>query len=185
MCFLCWPFQLNLCFDLQFECGIIDIFNALIAAMGFGFAIYQFIKQNVYNRLSTAEQNNKNWYLSVLVIPQLERINNYFDETVCQLKELKNEMDDNNLILRAQEQRKQNDKISAFLAPLEAEISSYDNALREKISELELSLQDEITKIISDTSVEPTGIERRVMEYKGKLIGLLYQPIQRGEQLNT
>lgn len=173
-----WPFHLNLGFNLQFECGIMDVVNALIAALGFGFAIYQFKKQNEDNRVSTAEQNNKNWYLSVLVIPQLERINNYFDETVSALKELKENMNFDDLLLRAQEQGRQKDNVSAFLAPLEASISSYDNALREKISELEMSLQDEITNLIGDANVEPTDLERRVMEFKGKLIGLLYQPIR-------
>ena len=93
------------------------------------------------------------------------------------MKALKNGTDYSNLLLRAQEQGRQKDKVSAFLAPLEAEISSYDNILREKISELELALQDEITKLIGDVNVEPADMERRVMEYKGKLIGLLYQPI--------
>jgi hypothetical protein len=159
-----------------------DIINALIAVLGFGFAIYQFKKQNEDNRKSTIEQNSKNWYLSVLVIPQIERVNKYFDDTVREIKDLKKGMDYSNLLLRAQEQGRQKDKVSAFLAPLEAEISSYDSVLRGEISELELALQDEITKIIGDVNVEPADLERRVMEYKGKLIGLLYQPINNSKE---
>lgn len=177
MLLLCWPFHFNLGFNLQFECGIMDIINALIAALGFGFAIYQFKKQNEDNRISTADQNNKNWYLSVLVIPHLERINVFFEETVKALKVLKENMDNTDLLQRSREQRFHNDNINAFFAPLEASMASYNERMRSTISDLGLALQDEVTKIISDSNVEPADLERRVMEYKGQLIGLLYQPI--------
>ena len=174
----CLPFHLNVGFNLTFECGIMDIINALIAALGFGFAIYQFKKQNEDNRKSTIEQNNKNWYLSVLVIPQLERINIFFEETVCALKDLKTGLNNADLLQRAKEQRNHNDKISAFFAPLEASMASYNESMRSSISNLGLAFQDEVTNIIGDPNIEPAVLERRVMEYKGKLIGLLYQPIQ-------
>lgn len=174
----CLPFHLNLGFNLQFECGIMDVVNALIAALGFGFAIYQFKKQNEDNRVSTKEQNNKNWYLSVLVIPQLERINIFFEETVKNLKQLKTGMDNNDLLKRAKEQRQHNDNISAFFAPLEASMASYNNDMRCGISNLGLALQDEVTEIIGTSDIDPSDLERRVMEFRGKLIGLLYQPIR-------
>lgn len=49
--------------------------------------------------------------------------------------------------------------------------------MRSSISNLGLALQDEVTNIIGTSDVDPSDLERRVMEYKGKLIGLLYQPI--------
>ncbi len=173
----CLPFFFNVGFNLHFECGIMDIINSFIAILGFLFAIYQFREQNEENRKSIVEQNNKNWYLTVLVIPQLERINNFFDVLVQDLKEYKKNTNNNDLLLRAKEQMKQKEKISAFFAPLEASISSYDNVLREKISNLGLSLQDETTNIISEANLDISVLESRVIEHKGKLIGLLYQPI--------
>lgn len=154
-----------------------DIVDAIIAIFGFGFAIFQFIKQNEENRNSTNEQNNKNWYLSVLVIPHLERINNFFEDLVRRLKDLKKRGNDGDLLVIAKEQLEQKESVTAFFSPLEAEIASYDIDLRNEISDLGLSLQDDLTNIIGDPSIDPSELERRVMEYKGKLIGLLYKPI--------
>lgn len=172
-----WPIHLNLGFILQFECGIMDIINAIIAILGFVFAIYQFTRQNQENRKSNIEQNNKNWYLSVLVIPQLERINLFFEETVGSLKTLKDTIDNTDLLLRAKEQRVYNEKISAFFSPLEASFASYNETLRKSISDLGLALQDEVTKIVGEEGLDNTEIERRIMSFKGLLISIMYRPI--------
>ena len=173
-----WPSHFNLSFSWNFECSIVDILNMLIALFGFGFAIYTFWKQSKENRETTIDQNNKNWYLSVLVIPCLDRINLFFDEMVNTIKDLKRGMDNTDLVLRAKEQCNNKEKISAFFAPLEASFSTYDNTIRESISNLCLALQDEVTNIISDGNVNSTDIERRIMGYKGTLISVLYKPIK-------
>ena len=93
-------------------------------------------------------------------------------------KDLKTGLNNADLLQRAKEQRNHNDNISAFFAPLEASMASYNESMRSSISNLGLAFQDEVTNIIGDPNIEPAVLERRVMEYKGKLIGLLYQPIQ-------
>lgn len=171
------PLHFNVGLNINLDCSIVDIINMLIALFGFGFAIYQFWKQNKENREITIDQNNKNWYLSVLVIPHLDRINVFFDSILQSLKELKRTMNTNNLVLRAKEQGEYKDKVSAFLTPIEATMSSYDNSIRESIAELCLALQDEVTKIISDENITANDIENRIMKYKGELIAVLYRPI--------
>lgn len=172
-----WPFHFNLGFNLQLDCAVMDIVNTIVAILAFIFAVYQFIKQNKENRETTIDQNKKNWYLSVLVIPYLERTNTFFEDLVESLKNLKTTQININLILRAKEQMSYKEKIGAFFAPLEASIASYDQTLRQDISDLGLALQDEVTKLLSDTNIEPSELERRIMEYKGNLIGILYRPI--------
>lgn len=156
-----------------------DILSFFVAIVGVVLAIWQFKRQNTLNRETTIDQNNKNWYLTALVIPYLDRINVFFDGLVASIKELKRGMDNTNLFLRAKEQGKYNDQISAFFAPIEATMSSYgDKDLCERISALGLSLQDEVTKVISEANNTSADIERRIMKFKGELIGILYKPIQ-------
>lgn len=45
-------------------------------------AYYQFTKQNQENRRLQKEQNEKNWYISVIVIPQLSSINSMFESLI-------------------------------------------------------------------------------------------------------
>lgn len=155
-----------------------DILSVIVAIAGVILAIWQFRRQNVLNRKTTIDQNNKNWYLTALVIPYLDRINVFFDGLVASIKELKNGMNNTDLLLRAKEQQKYNDQISASFSPIEATMSSYDEDLGDSISALGLSLQDEVTIIISDANVTPAEIERRIMHFKGELIGILYKPMQ-------
>lgn len=175
----CWPIHFNMGLDLQFECYIMDILSVIVAIVGVVLAICQFRRQNTLNRKTTIDQNNKNWYLTALVIPYLDRINFFFDGLVASIKDLKSGMDNTDLLLRAKEQRNYNDQISAFFSPIEATFSSYDQVLCKSISALGLLLQDEVTNVISDANVTPADIERRIMNYKGKLIGILYEPIKR------
>ncbi len=177
MCY--WPIHFNLGINWSFECSFVDVLNIIVAISGFVFAIYQFIHQNTENRKTIIDQNNKNWYLSVLVIPYLDRINAFFDELVNSIKELKKGMDNTDLILRAKEQCDNKEKVSSFFSPIEATLASYDDSIRECVSNLGLSLQDEVTNIISEASIEPTQIENRIMGFKGKLIGILYRPIRK------
>lgn len=155
-----------------------DILSVIVAIAGVVLAICQFRRQNILNRETTIDQNNKNWYLTALVIPYLDRINVFFDGIVASIKELKSGMNNTNLFLRAKEQRNYNEQISAFFSPIEATMSSYDQGLCESISALGLSLQDEVTKIISDANVTSAEIERKIMHFKGELIGILYKPMQ-------
>ena len=176
-----WPVHFSFGFSWNFECSIVDILNILIALLGFRFSIYTFWKQNKENRKTTIDQNNKNWYLSVLVIPYLDRINVFFDDLVNAIKELKKGGDNNDLILRAKEQCDNKEKVGAFFAPIEATLASYDDFLRECVFNLGLRLQDEVTNIISEANIEPIEIECRIMAFKGTLIGILYRPIKSDE----
>ena len=172
-----WPFHFNLGFNLQLDCAVMDIVNTIVTILAFIFAVIQFVKQNEENRKTTIEQNKKNWYLSVLVIPYLEHTNAFFEELVESLKNLKTTQNNTNLILLAKEQMSYKEKIEAFIAPLEASIASYDKTIRQDISNLGLALQDEVTKLLSDANIHPSELERRIMEHKGNLIGVLYRPI--------
>lgn len=182
--FCSWPIHFNVGINLQLNCSFIDILNTLIALGGIIFAIYQFAHQNKENRKITIDQNNKNWYLSVLVIPNLDRINQFFDEVVSTLKDICGKTGNNDLVLRAKEQYNAKDKVIAFFTPLEAALSSYDATIRQGLFDLGLSLQDEVTNIIEEKCIDPTEIEKRIMNYKGQLIGILYQPIK-GQEKNT
>lgn len=177
-CDFLWPIYIGIGFNFQFDSNIMDVVNIIVAIAGFGFAIYQFICQNKENRKQIEDQNNKNWYLSVLVIPQIERINVFFDKSVEIIKDLKVKIEEHDLLACTRAQRENNERVEAFFSPLEASMSSFDDSIQKAISELELGLQDEMTKMIGDNSLDNSEIERRVMVFKGKLIDTLYRPIR-------
>jgi len=173
-----WPFRVFVGCNLSFDFNIMDIVNTIIAIGGFGFGIYQFIQQNRKNRESTKEQNEKNWYLSVLVIPQMERINVFFETIVEKIKSLNNNQNNHDLLRLAEEQTTIKESVEAFFSPLEAAMKSFDSELSENISTIEQDLQDEIVNIVDKRCSNSADIERRIMEYKGNLISALYHPIK-------
>lgn len=61
-------------FVFNFDIPIIDFFGNLLTILGFGLAWWQFKIQSEENRKSQKNQNEKNWYISVIVIPQLNGI---------------------------------------------------------------------------------------------------------------
>lgn len=155
-----------------------DVVNTIIAIGGFCFGIYQFIHQNKKNRASTKEQNEKNWYLSVLVIPQMERINIFFEEAVEKVKAINNN-NTSDMIQRAKDLTAIKESIEVFFSPLEAAMKSFDPNLSESISNIEQNLQDEITNLVDRKCSNSADIERKIMEYKGNLISALYHPIKK------
>lgn len=68
--------------NVSFEIPIFDAIGNVLTAIGLWGAYYQFTKQNQENRRLQKEQNEKNWYISVIVIPQLSSINSMFEEGV-------------------------------------------------------------------------------------------------------
>lgn len=163
--------------NVNLNYSLMDVINTVIAAGGFSFAIYQFVHQNRKNRVLIMEQNEKNWYLSVLVIPQMERINVFFENCVEKTKALNIDGDDD-MLHRSKELTTIKESVEAFFSPLEAAMKSFDHNLSSNISDIEQCLEDTITKIIDAKSYNSVDIERKIMEYKGKLISALYKPIK-------
>lgn len=113
--------------NVSFEIPIFDAIGNVLTAIGLWGAYYQFTKQNQENRRLQKEQNEKNWYISVIVIPQLSSINSMFESLIENVdqsyKQLKFKPD---LIDQAARQSESKEIISSSLSHVQQMVSSYD-----------------------------------------------------------
>ena len=172
----------NACyFHLSFN----EVITILLSVAGIGLAIYQFILQMKKNREEQISANRKNWYLTVIVVPQLDSINQFYhaliDKLIDDIQSL-NGSTPNDLVKLSQMQADEKDEINAFFDHLQSLVKSYDIDLSIRMSEIVLDLEDCVTIILSDCffdiiSFSPTEIRRKLLLNKKDIIALLYSGI--------
>lgn len=168
-------------FVFNFDIPIIDFIGNLLTILGFILAWWQFKKQSEENRKSQKNQNEKNWYISVIVIPQLNGINIFFEElekgVFRSYTDLHQKKD---YIKQAQFQRANKEMISSSLTHFQQMVVSFDDQLGHKISELVEQLQDCVTEITeSSANLTKADIRGKLLEFKGKLISELFNVVKK------
>ena len=168
-------------FVFNFDIPIIDFLGNLLTILGFILAWWQFKKQSEENRKSQKNQNEKNWYISVIVIPQLNGINNLFEDLVEKVfysyTDLHQKKD---YIKQAQFQRANKEIISSSLTHFQQMVVSFDDQLGHKISEMVDKLQDCVTKITeSSDNLTKADIRGKILEFKGELISELFNVVKK------
>ena len=163
--------------NVSFEIPIFDVIGNVLTAIGLWGAYYQFTKQNQENSRLQKEQNEKNWYISVIVIPQLSSINSMFESLIENVdqsyKQLKFKPD---LIDQAARQSESKEIISSSLSHVQQMVSSYDREGGLKISEIIDEIQDCVTKIIGSAhGISKNEIREQLLNYNGKLISALFE----------
>ena len=168
-------------FVFNFDIPIIDFLGNLLTILGFILAWWQFKKQSEENRKSQKNQNEKNWYISVIVIPQLNGINNLFEDLVEKVfysyTDLHQKKD---YIKQAQFQRANKEIISSSLTHFQQMVVSFDDQLGHKISEMVDKLQDCVTKITeSSDNLTKADIRGKILEFKGELISEVFNVVKK------
>lgn len=163
--------------NLSFEIPIFDAIGNVLTAIGLWGAYWQFTKQNQENRRLQKEQNEKNWYISVIVIPQLSCINSMFETLISKVaqsyKQLKLQQ---NLIEQATLQNESKEIISSSLSHVQQMVVSYDREVSHEISEIIDEIQDCVTNIIGSTQeFSKNEIREQLLNYNGKLISALFE----------
>ena len=175
-------------FYLSLDLNLFDAIDNILTIFALGLAYWQFTKQNEenrnlqkrqneVNRALQKQQNEKNWYISVIVIPQMDKINTLFHELVKAVKEgcTSIEATPNDFVLMATKQKECKSLIESYLEHIIQLVSSYDRSTGSKISEIEMELQDEATKMIEARNLQESEIRSRVLAYNGRLIATLFQ----------
>lgn len=172
-------------FHLSFN----EVLTLFLSIVGICVAIYQFIRQMNKNREEQLSANRKNWYLTVIVVPQLESINLFYhtliDKLIADIQFLNN-ANSKNLVQLSQTQADIKDEINAFFDHLQSLVKSYDIGLSRRMSDVVLDLEDCVTIILSDcffdiTSFSTTEIRRKLLLNKKDIISLLYTGINNKE----
>ena len=175
-------------FYLSLDLNLFDAIDNLLTICALCLAYWQLKKQNEenrklqkhqneVNRALQKQQNEKNWYISVIVIPQMDKINTLFHKLIKAVKEgcASIEATPNDIVLVATKQKECKSLIASYLEHIIQLVSSYDGFTGSKISEIEMELQDEATKMIETRDLQGSEIRSRVLAYNGRLIATLFQ----------
>lgn len=149
-------------------------------------AIRQFKKQMKKNREEQRIANKENWFLSVIVLPQIEEINYFYkkliDDIFDDILELQ-PVANVDMAMLSEKQAVRKEQINAFFDHLQSLIHSFDLPLSRKIAIEVEKLEDEVTIILSDyffniSSPSNDEVRRRLLLNKKDVITLLYYKSQ-------
>ena len=161
--------------DSYYYLSFNEVITLLLAILSVAIAIYQFNKQMRKNREEQKVANKKNWFLSVIVLPQIEDV--LSDMLILQPG------NSGNIILLSEKQAERKEQINAFFDHLQSLVRSFDISLSRRIADEVEKLEDEVTTMLGDFYFNidnPTRheIRRRLLLSKKNVISLLYQKTQ-------
>lgn len=166
--------------DSFFEFSLNEILTLLIAIIGAVIAVCQFRKQMEKNRELQTEQNKNNWYLSVIVIPQIQLINDFYRTLIHDLlNDISRPIPSIVDLGTVQSIRKE--QINAFFEHVLSLVSSFDQELSNELSSKVQDLEDDVTIFLNRFFVNDditiyfqSDIRRKLLENKKEIISLLY-----------
>ena len=172
--------------DSYYYLSFNEVITLLLAILSVAIAIYQFNKQMRKNREEQKVANKKNWFLSVIVLPQIEDVNAFYKKII---EDVLSDMlilqpgNSGNIILLSEKQAERKEQINAFFDHLQSLVRSFDISLSRRIADEVEKLEDEVTTMLGDFYFNidnPTRheIRRRLLLSKKNVISLLYQKTQ-------
>ena len=170
MCILCELFK----YDSSITLG--DIVAALVTLLGFIIAISQYTTQMKASRSSALKLQKENWYLNIIVLPQINNVNsNYLElisllETKVDLCESMKAMSHNAFLKETGRiKREVKDKINNDFDHFIVLVRSYDKNLGTEVNNIILSLSDIATEVL-DKYDQKIDIRTKVLDNKEKFI---------------
>lgn len=162
-----------------------DSYANLIATIGLILTLLLFMFQNWRDRIAKKKAMKENWYLSIIVQPNLENINSFYrtieDKLASNVRTLKATTNPNSIIKKkiASNRDIQNEKKN-FFNNFVTIVQAYDNNLANQIDEYLNNLDDYCTEVIDSFSTcQIENSKRRVHEFKAELTALLYNGISK------
>lgn len=145
-------------------------------------ALWQFRKQMIYSREAAIESQKENWYLNIIVMPQLPEINKFYNSFIEEINNSRIELDSENETLSKKDwtlklaQKKNNTKaiINETLDHLVCLVRSYNTSLASKVSDEVMKLEDISTYILDDyDTIDKNIIRKMILENKQNLLNIL------------
>lgn len=109
--------------DSYYYLSFNEVITLLLAILSVAIAIYQFNKQMRKNREEQKVANKKNWFLSVIVLPQIEDVNAFYKKII---EDVLSDMlilqpgNSGNIILLSEKQAERKEQINAFFDHLQS-----------------------------------------------------------------
>lgn len=164
-------------YHLSLDFNIFEFVDNILTGLALWLAYWQFRKQNEENRSLQRQQNEKNWYVSVIVVPQIDTINRMFSTLIDEVKNGHNEIIANsqNLVLKASKQSACKRLVESYLEHIVQMVSSFDRTTGTKISQIEMNLQDETTNMLERNALSEMDVRSSILKYNGELFTALFQ----------
>lgn len=161
-----------------------ECLTLLFTLVGIIVAISQFKKQMAKNREEQRLMNVRNWFLSVIVLPQIESMNLFYlklvEDILSDIGILRSSKS-GDLVLLSEKQAVRKEQVNIFFDHLQSLIRSFDIPLSRKIAIEVEKLEDEVTIILGDCLgrrlYTNNEIRRRLLLNKGEIISILYGKI--------
>lgn len=134
------------------------------------------------SRRNTKKAQKENWYLNIIVLPQLDNINNnYFkltNDSISYINKLEDDMESINIkkfkIEQAKIKNEIKKRISQDFDHIISLVRSYNKDIAENADNTILKLQDECTHLIDRfDQIEEAQIRSKLLENKEMLISIL------------
>ncbi len=165
----------------------------LITIVALGIAIWQFSQQMKESRSSAKKLQKENWYLNIIVLPQLEIINNNYIKLIDTILEKRKHLVKVATEKSQKEFRRECAKIKNHIKKknineqfdhIIALVRSYNNNLATEANDIILQLEDLCTNFVDryDDTDEFLKIRSSILQNKETLISILNKGLNSNEE---
>lgn len=154
----------------------------VLTFLGIAIAIYEYWRNSKESREQALSSQKETWFLNVIVLPQLDSINKFYQDLIIRIVDDKGIVEcfrkedfDQCLVDVAGLKKQRKDEINDFFDHIVALVMSYDENLGRDINDIVMALEDIYVKAIDgyvkDEKVD--NIRAQFLQHKQQLIAKL------------
>ena len=154
----------------------------VLTFLGIAIAIYEYWRNSKESREQALSSQKETWFLNVIVLPQLDSINKFYQDLIIGIVDDKGIVEgfrkedfDQCLVDVAGLMKQRKDEINGFFDHIVALVMSYDENLGRDINDIVMALEDIYVKAIDgyvkDENVD--NIRAQFLQHKQQLIAKL------------
>lgn len=154
----------------------------VLTFLGIAIAIYEYWRNSKESREQALSSQKETWFLNVIVLPQLESINKFYQDLMISIVDDKRIVEcfrkedyDQCLVDVAGLKKRRKDEINDFFDHIVALVMSYDENLGRDINDIVMALEDIYVKAVDgyvkDEKVD--NIRAQFLQHKQQLIAKL------------
>lgn len=162
-------------------CNCLSVEN-IINISGIALAIITFIIERVISSRNNRKTTKENWYLTIIVEPQLNNISEYYQKLIDSLKEIREDLDSKEiefsyteyLVYKAKKQEKVKKEREDLFYNFITLLKSFSVELSISIQNKLIVLDDICTHAIDGST---NDYKWEILDNQGELFGLLYSVV--------
>lgn len=154
----------------------------VLTFLGIAIAIYEYWRNSKESRIQALSSQKETWFLNVIVLPQLDSINKFYQDLIIRIVDDKGIVEgfrkedyDQCLVDVAGLKQQRKDEINGFFDHIVALVMSYDEHLGRDINDIVMALEDIYVKAVDgyvkDEKVD--NIRAQFLQHKQQLIAKL------------